>query len=280
VIAGRRLVDLSLELAEDLPCSWPGSVPYRHLLVDWFDDGPFHTRSLELAEHTGTHFDAPTHWVPPPESGFADAGPAGAVSTDRVPLEHLTGPAVVVDVTGCVGVADPGHSPPIGAGALEAFESVHGRIEAGEVVLLRTGWDLRYVAGSEGRHCVADPLAGLEPAWPSPTPEAVSLLVERGVCCLGVDTPSVGAAEDGRPAHLAGLANGLVYVEGLARLVELPVRGATFFVPAAAHPRRVGGAGPGGLPRRGGVRRCGSPTSGRFRSASRCASTSSLRSGR
>ena len=243
MIAGQRLVDLSLELAEDLPCSWPGSVPYRHPLLNWFDDGPFHARSLELAEHTGTHFDAPTHWVPPPDSGLADAGPAGAVSTERVPLEHLTGPAVVVDVTGSVGPAGPGHSPPIGADALEAFETAHGPIEAGEVVLLRTDWDRRFVAGSEGRHYVADPLAGLEPAWPSPTPEALSLLVERGVRCVGVDTPSVGAAEDARPAHLAGLAHGLVYVEGLARLAELPVRGATFlFLPL---PIRGGSGAPG-----------------------------------
>ena len=181
--------------------------------------------------------------MPPPDSGLPDAAAAGAVSTDGVPLEQLTGPAVVVDVAGSVGPAEPGHSPPIGVEAIEAFEAGYGRIEAGDVVLLRTGWDGRYLAGPEGRRYVHDCLAGREAAWPAPTAEAVSLLVERGVRCLGVDTPSVGAAEDGYPAHIAGLAHGLVYVEGLARLVELPVRGGIFvFLPLAV---RGGSGAPG-----------------------------------
>jgi isatin hydrolase len=61
--------------------------------------------------------------------------------------------------------------------------------------------------------------------------------------CLGVDTPSVGAAEDARPAHVAGLAHGVVFVEGLANLSELPVRGGLFaFLPLAI---RGGSGAPG-----------------------------------
>jgi kynurenine formamidase len=254
VIPGHRIVDLSLPLAEDLPCSWPGAVPYRHTVFDWFEDragehgplvshGRYHTRWLMLAEHTATHFDAPTHWVPPPDSGLPGAGPAGAISTDEVPLEQLSGPAVVVDMTGTVGQAESGTSPRIEASQLEAFETEHGRFEQDEVVLLRTGWDGRFVRGPDGAGYVADCVAGRVPAWPAPTAEAVALLVERGVHCLGVDTPSVGAAEDGLSAHVAGLAHGLVYVEGLARLSELPVRGALFlFLPLAV---RGGSGAPG-----------------------------------
>lgn len=239
MIPGRRLVDLTLPLAEDMPCSWPGAVPYRHTVYDWFESratelgplvskGPFHTRWLMLAEHTGTHFDAPTHWVPPPGSRLPGAGPAGATSVDQVPLEQLAGPAAVVDATDTVDRAEPGVSPRIERALLERFESEHGAFEAGEVVLLRTGWDGRYVELPEGRAYVADCVFGRIPAWPAPTAEAVELLVERGVRCLGVDTPSVGAAEDGYPAHFAGLSQGMVYVGGLARLDELPVRGASF----------------------------------------------------
>jgi kynurenine formamidase len=254
MMPGMRLLDLSLPLAEDLPCSWPGNVPYRHTVFNWFVDadgptgplvshGRFHTRWLMLAEHTGTHFDAPTHWVPPPGSGIEGAGPAGEISTDRVPLEQLAGPAVVVDVRDQLGPAGPGESPPVGVAAFEVFEAAHGRIEPAEVVLMRTDWDSRYVAGRAGRAYVVDPVAGREPGWPAPTPDAVEFLVARGVTCLGVDTPSVGAVEDGYPAHVAGLAHGMVYVEGLARLAELPVRGATFlFLPI---PIRGGSGAPG-----------------------------------
>jgi kynurenine formamidase len=249
-----RVLDLSLTLAEDLPSAWPGAVPYQHKLFDWYapgegehgplvSHGPYHTRWFMVAEHTGTHFDAPTHWVPPPGSGLPEAGPAGEISTDRVPLEQLIGPAVVVDVGDAVEPAAPGVSPRVGTDAFEAFEAEHGPIAAGEVVLMRTGWDDRYVAGPAGSRYIVDCVAGREPGWPAPTPEAVSLLLARGVRCLGVDTPSVGAVDDALPAHIAGLAHGMVYVEGLARLAELPRRGATFlFLPV---PIRGGSGAPG-----------------------------------
>jgi kynurenine formamidase len=247
MIPGYRMVDLSLPLAEDLPCSWPGHVPYQHKGFNAFADyadpvgsdvrhGSFQTRWLMLAEHTGTHFDAPTHCVPPPDSGLPGAGPAGATSTDRVPLEQLTGAAVVIDVGENAASAEPGHSPQIGVDAIVAFEAEHGRIEPGEVVLLRTGWDRHYARGSEGGRYITDCVSGREPAWPAPTADAVSALVDRGTRCVGIDTPSVGAAEDGYPAHVAGLSHGLVYVEGLARLSELPPRGAIFvFLPLSIH---------------------------------------------
>lgn len=254
MIPGYRIVDLSLLLAEDLPSSWPGNVPYQHKLFDWFRDGPgetgplishgaFHTRWFMVAEHTATHFDAPTHWVPPPGSGLPDAGPAGEISTDRVPVDQLAGGAVVIDVRESAGPAEPGVSPLVGPEVIEAFETEHGRIEPDEVVLLRTDWDLRYVEGPEGSRYIVDCVAGREPGWPAPTAETVSLLIERGVRCLGVDTPSVGAVHEARSAHIAGLAHGMVYVEGLAHLAELPVRGATFlFLPV---PIRGGSGAPG-----------------------------------
>jgi kynurenine formamidase len=240
----RRIVDLSLPLAEDLPCSWPDDIPFQHTLFNWFVDrpdpvaprvshGPFHTRWLMLGEHTGTHFDAPSHWVPPPGSGLRGAGPAGEITTDAVPLEQLTGPALVIDLT-ALPEGEPGHSPPIEAVHIEGFEAGHGRIDAGDVVVLRTGWDRHYVAGAAGRRYIADCVAGRRSGWPAPTAEAVSLLVQRGVRLLATDTPSVGAVEDGYPAHVAGLAHGLVYVEGLGGLEQLPVRGATFlFLPVS-----------------------------------------------
>jgi kynurenine formamidase len=254
MLPGYRLVDLSLPLAESLPCSWPGYVPYRHTLFEWFEEretdavaiasnGRYHTRWLMFAEHTGTHFDAPTHWIPPPGSGLPGAGPAGATSTHDVPLEQLMGPAAVVDLSRMSAVGEPGVSPRIDVGALESFERDHGAFAAGEVVLLRTDWDSRYVRGPGGSRYVNESVAGREPGWPAPTPEAVELLLDRGVRCLGVDTPSVGAVDDGRPAHVAGLAHGMVYVEGLTRLSELPVRGALFaFLPL---PVEKGSGAPG-----------------------------------
>jgi kynurenine formamidase len=251
VIPGHEIVDLSLPLSEELPSSWPGAVPFQHKLFNWFKEGrelggpivtrgPFHTRWFMVAEHTGTHFDAPSHWVPPPDSGLPDAGPAGALSTDGVPLEQLAGPAVVVDLTGSLEEGTAGRSAPIEAEMLGVFEEEHGPFEPGEVVLLRTDWDRHYVEGPAGSRYILEAVAGRGPGWPAPTPDAISLLLERRVRCLGVDTPSVGATHDPYSSHIAGLPHGIVYVEGLTGLAQLPPRGATFlFLPIPL----VGGSG-------------------------------------
>jgi isatin hydrolase len=252
-----ELVDLTLTIAEDLPCSWPTHMPFQHKTFSWFADrgdaadevinrthAPYQTRWLLLDEHTGTHFDAPSHFIPPPESGLRNAGEYAGCTTDRVPLEQLLGPAAVVDVAELAGTGDPGTSPRIEVGHLVAWEQEHGPFRPREVVLLASGWDRRYLPGPDGSGYAADALVTQSaPGWPSPTAAAVELLVERGVRCVGTDGVSIGAADDGEPAHIAGLAAGLVFVEALAHLDTLPPRGAFFlFLPIKV---RGGTGGPG-----------------------------------
>jgi isatin hydrolase len=244
-VNGQRVIDLSLVLAEELPCSWPVHMPFQHKLFNWFADrpdpvtpvsgrlGPYQTRWLLLDEHTGTHFDAPTHGIPPAGSGLPGAGPAGGLASDDIPLEQLMGRACVVDVGDLVGEAAPGESPLIRPDAVERFERRHGALETGDVVLFHSGWDRRYRAGPAGAAYVHDCVVGrTAPGWPAPVAETVIALAERGVRCVGTDGVSMGAAHDGGPAHFAGLSRGMAFVEGLARLDALPPRGAWFlFLP-------------------------------------------------
>lgn len=186
-----------------------------------------------MDEYTDTHIDAPRHFIPPPGSELPHASPAGDIGVDRLPLLAAAGPAIVVDVTGLSGTTSGGASPPVTVAELTAWEDAHGAIRAGDVVLLRTGWDRRYRSGPEGAGYGADALVhGTGPGWPAPTPEAVSWLHERGVRCAGTDGLSIGPAEGGGPTHLAGLARGMVFVEALSGLDRLPPRGAWFlFLP-------------------------------------------------
>src|SRR6266508_4288212 len=128
-----ELVDLTVVLAEDFPCWWPAHMPYQQKTFNYFADqlqapqpvrsraGAYHTRWLLIDEHTGTHFDAPTHFIPPPGSGLPEAGEAGEVSADRVPLEQLIGPAAVIDAPEEADAA-PGTSPFIEPGDVRAWE--------------------------------------------------------------------------------------------------------------------------------------------------------------
>lgn len=238
------MIDLTLTLAEDLPCAWPTHVQLQHKTWTWFAHrpdqaallvnrgGPYTTKWLSIDEHTGTHADAPSHFIPPPGSGLPAAGPAGSVTIDLVPVDLCTGPAAVIDLTDVTG-SEPGLSPEVGPDRVLDWESRFGALAPGDVVLLRTGWDERYQPAPGGSAYVHDVVVtGTEPGWPAPAPATVQLLLERGVRCVGTDTPSMGAAHDAAPVHVLGLSAGAVYVECLAGLASLPPRGAFFcFLP-------------------------------------------------
>ena len=233
------LVDLSLLLAEELPCAWSTHVPYQQKTYNYFADrggpeaplrnhtGPYQTRWLLIDEHTGTHVDAPAHFIPEEGSGLPHAAPVGSVTVEQIPLTQLTGPAVVVDVPADLPGGAPGVSPVIDRALLLAFEAVPGEFRAGDVVLLRTRWDERFYApGPAGDAYVRDPLLGRSPGWPAPDADAMRLLVDRGVTCVGTDGASMGSSHDGAAVHHVGLGARVAFVEALGNLGALPVRGA------------------------------------------------------
>ena len=126
-VAGAHAVPLDrLELVRPPACgSAAGASGHRRCLQ---------TRWLVLDEHTGTHADAPRHFIPPAGSGLPHAGPAGHIGIDKLPLLAAAGPADVVDVTSLDAAAE----------RLAAWQAEHGPIAAGDVLLLRSGWDDGY----------------------------------------------------------------------------------------------------------------------------------------
>lgn len=255
MLSGHEVVDLSVTVAEDLPCYWEGHQPFRHETWNWFGaGGPYATRWLTLDEHTGTHVDAPLHFVPPPGSGLPGAAPVGEISVDRLALDSLMGSAAVIDVTALAATEpDSGMSPLIEPDVITAWEQHNGWLRAGDIVLFRTGWDRHYLRGADGDGYLRDVLAGRSPGWPAPSVPTVELLLDRGIRCAGIDAPSIGAAHDPVLVHVSGLGQGLVFVECLTALDQLPPRGAWFcFLPVKVE----GGTGAPGravalLPRSG-----------------------------
>jgi kynurenine formamidase len=228
-----RIVDLSVTLSEHLPSTWPEHMPFAHKNWSWFEEdelptgactcslGPYVTHFFILDEHAGTHVDAPSHY-------FRDGD-----SSEKIDLSKLIGPAAVVDLRHLDGEAEDGASPAITVAHLDAWEEEHGRFEAGEVVILHTGWSKHYVRGENGRAFLHEPVVlQSRPAWPAPEPDAAIFLHERGVTTIGIDAPSVGSAEEGNEVHRAGLSREMAFIEGLTNLERLPARGASFiFLP-------------------------------------------------
>ena len=132
-----EVVDLTKPLSEPTPVlvlPEPfANAPHlsRGPLSHYDDQGPAWAWDvLELGEHTGTHLDAPIHWI----TG-KDGEDVASISPRR-----LTGPVTVVDRTAEV-ADDPGYL--LTAADLEAHEAEHGQIEPGSRMFFRTGWGAR-----------------------------------------------------------------------------------------------------------------------------------------
>lgn len=220
-----EVVDLTRPLGEetaviDLPPEFASSPPFsRDVLSRYDEDGPaWYWSAIRMGEHTGTHFDAPIHWI----TGRDRADNA----CDTIPPERFVGPACVVDVTAEV-ERDPDYL--VTAGRIRAWEEEHGRVTPGSWLLLRTGWGRR-----------RDPEAFLNlredgPHSPGFHPSASRLLAgERDVLGVGVETVGTDAGQAGGfdppfPNHAIMHGAGKVGLASLVNLERLPARGAVVF---------------------------------------------------
>lgn len=193
-------IDLSHTLEEGIP-SWPTHARFGQTLYEDYALGDVaRQHGLTMGEHTGTHMDAPLHFVP--------EGPAH-YGTDRIPLERLAGRAATLDATNL----EP--ETLLDADRIKRWEAEHGPIERGDRVLVRYGWEERWATGREGRRFLED--------WPGLSGGAAEYLVERGVALVGCDTLAVDAAgSEENPAHHALLGNEIYIVENLKNLGLLP----------------------------------------------------------
>jgi kynurenine formamidase len=214
-LSASEVVDLTYAFSENT-LYWPNSpsgFELKQLSYGSTPGGYFYSSNLFSApEHGGTHLDAPIH--------FAEKG----ITIDAIPPKQLIAPAVVIDVTSSTS-ANPDYR--LTLEDVRAWESAHGRIEAGTIVLLRTGWASRY--GNRKAYFGDDtPGATDKLHFPSFSAEAARLLVnERRAGAIGVDTASIdyGQSHD-FVVHQIAAASNVPGLENVANLDRLPARGA------------------------------------------------------
>lgn len=227
----REMVDLSVPLGQDFPCSWPGLPRFaaRPTLGTDPPDPLFVSRSLTIEEHFGSHADAAIHMA------LDETGRRGG-SLDTVPLSHLAGRPRVLDVRSIRGHV-PGQSPWVTPEVLQAYEASTEPIKSGDVPLFWTGWtDEFYVPGPRGHRYMDEPLSADSPGWPTPSPECLEILVDRGVKAVGVDTPSLGAVHDSVSPHRVAFEGGITPLENLTNLGAVLDRVGLFvFLPLSVH---------------------------------------------
>jgi arylformamidase len=175
-----RIYDISLPISESLVV-WPGDPPIRITQPYHLDRGDEATVTrLDMGAHTGTHVDAPAHFVP------------GGSGVDDLDLNVLVGPALVVDAR---------EADALSADVLETLPIPPGT----ERVLFRTRNSDLWTRGKRKFHEDFVAISEGGARW----------LIERGVRLVGVDYLSVAPFDAVIPTHRALLHAGVVAIEGL-----------------------------------------------------------------
>ena len=157
-----EVVDLTHTLDPDfpviiLPPEFGQCARFRMEEISAYDHrGPaWKWHNISMSEHTGTHFDAPSHWI----SGRDQ--PNGAV--DEIPIADFVGPVVVID---CSEGAVDDEDYELTADVIKAWEDAHGTIPEQSWVLMRTDWSKR--TGAAYLNMRED-----GPHSPGPTPDGI-----------------------------------------------------------------------------------------------------------
>lgn len=215
VVAGRaKIIDLAHPL-NSKNAYWPGEnySPFKLETIATLERDGVLSKAFSSPEHLGTHIDAPNHFA------------KNQISVDRIEPADLFGAGVMIDVA-----ARASDNPDflLTADHVTAWEAKHGRIPAGAVVLVNTGWH-RYWK-NVARYQNKDPRGQMH--FPGLAADAAKLLIEgRSARGIGIDTLSIdyGLARDFVVHKIVNEA-GRYGLENLADLDRLPPRGFYLFI--------------------------------------------------
>jgi kynurenine formamidase len=216
-----EVIDLTARLEPgtpiiQLPAPFGNTVPFALTEISRYDErGPgWYWNNITTGEHTGTHFDAPVHWI----TGRDGQDVAG------VPASSLIAPAVVLDFS-AQAAADPDFL--LEVDHITKWESDHGPLPDGGWLLYRTGWDAR--SGSQREFLNANETG---PHTPGVSVDCARWLAQEapvigiGVETVGTDAGAAHGFDPPFPCHAALLGAGKYGLTQLQNLAALPATGA------------------------------------------------------
>jgi kynurenine formamidase len=221
-VSADNVLDLTHVLSPAFPI-WPGNVPIKITNTATPAKDGYYANRWDLAEHHGTHLDAPAHFAP------------GGLTAERLAAASLIVPAAVIDIRER---ARKNADAIVTIDDLKAWEKAHGRLPKQCGVFLNSGWDAK--AGDARAFLGLDDSKTLH--FPGFSKEACEFLLnEREVAGLAVDTLSldIGASKD-FAVHKLWLGSGRWGLECVANVAKVPPAGATVFVGA---PKVIGASG-------------------------------------
>lgn len=183
-----RIIDLSQDITPDMGV-FPGDPLYCIERMISMPESVCNVSLLKMSSHTGTHMDAPLHFID------------GGTDVSLIALEKLMGKAIVA-------------SCPVRDGFIRMSDIAHGLSKRKDenILILKTGWESKlgtdeFFTGSPS----FDELDG-------------ELLTKNGITAIATDMPTVKTMGAAKKAHDELLSRGILIVEGLINLDELPDR--------------------------------------------------------
>lgn len=226
-----RIVDCTAPLGPDtpilrLPEDFAKNTPKVeiHKISEYDIDGPFFAWNwMVLGEHSGTHFDAPHHWLSGKDhaDGF----------TDSLDVQRLIAPVNVIDYAADA-QADPDFL--LTADHVKTWEAEHGEIAPGEWVVMRTDWDKRMHDEALFLNDDPDPFENGSHS-PGPSTDCIDYLLGKGIVgwgtqCIGTDAGMAGKFSPPYPAHNFLHRDNCFGLASLCNLDALPPKGAILVI--------------------------------------------------
>lgn len=201
--ASYDIIDLTHTLNPDVP-TWNGTCDFKqNIFLDY--EEVCRVQTIQLNAGTGTHIDAPSHFIP------------GGKSAADLSLEELIVPLCVIDVAKKI---HPDYY--ISVQDIQEFETQYGQIEPSSAVIGYTGWDQYWNDPQKYRN----PDKNGKMHFPGFSKEAALLLLERNIQGIGIDTLSPDCLDLTFPVHHLILGASKYIVENLTRCQALPPKGA------------------------------------------------------
>jgi kynurenine formamidase len=208
----KRFADLTHTFREGFPVFVSGEEPDRETIADYGTSG-FYAQRWTFGEHSGTHMDAPGHFVP-----------GGRLAPEITPQELLV-PIVVVDISK---KAERDPNAMVEREDIATFERRHGRIPRGALVAADSGWAAKVDDPDEFKGGPAWPDYNF-PGWSEEA--AIWLAENRDITGIGIDTLSLDPGNSTTfPVHVNFLGTDRYGVENMANLDGIPPRGASAYV--------------------------------------------------
>ncbi|AJM91433.1 cyclase family protein [Nitrosopumilus piranensis] len=183
-------IDLTLTISKSIP-SFPGSPKPQFIFWSSLKEDGYNLELLFLSSHTGTHLDAPFHFV------------KNGIKIDQIPLYRLMSKAILIRLK------KPKNSPITKSEILQS-EKKNGKIPDKSSVFFFTGWQKNL---KKNNYFTENP--GLESS-------AAKYLAQKKINLVGIDSPSIDLGQDESfSVHHILSKNNILIVENLANLNKI-----------------------------------------------------------